>query len=110
MSFGGNIFGRLRDIATARREPEGVRILADIYWRLLLVTAFLMLVLVFLYSASSLTRIFEDLGATVDTRSPPPPALNHAQLSATIRGFEARRVQFDDLKIHPPRPIPDPGK
>lgn len=105
-----NIFKRTHDAYAAGYEPEGLRRLSDIYWRALLVGAFLLLVCVFLYSTWGLLRVLEDLGATANSATPPPSPLNRALLNETLHAFETRQSQFQTFKTNPPAAIPDPSR
>lgn len=110
MKFGSTIWRNLRETLSDRYEPEHIRSLADLYWRTLLVTAFVVLVFVFLYSTWGLLRVLNNLSATLDTSAPPPPALNRSLLNATVRAFEDRKTRFEELKANPPAPVKDPSR
>ena len=110
MKFGSTLWKDLPEMLRAGYEPEYTRALASLYWRTLLVLAFIVVVLVFLYSTWGLLRVLDNLSSALDTSAPPPPALNRAELNATIRAFEMRKTQFEQLKANPPLTIPDPSK
>lgn len=105
-----DIFKAVRDAYTAGYEPEGHRILSDMYWRALLVAALLVLVCVFLYGTWVLMRVLNDLGATADQSAPPPPALSRATLKEVVSRFEMRQSQFEVIKKNVPTAIPDPSR
>ena len=90
-------------------EPDHVRRLADMFWRTLLGAAFLVLVLVFLYSTWSLARILEDLSIGLDTKGSPTPAISRAEISATISAFEVRKTRFEALKTNSVADVKDPS-
>ena len=90
-------------------EPDHVRRLADMFWRTLLGAAFVVLVLVFLYSTWSLARILEDLSIGLDTKGSPPPAISRAELNATIHAFDERKAQFEALKTNSVADVKDPS-
>ena len=110
MKSSTDILNKIRDAYAARYEPEGLRPLSDIYWRGLLLLAFLVLVCVFLYGTWGLVRVLNGLSAGADTSAPPPPPLSRAALSKTIRDFELRRAQFETLQTNPSATIPDPSR
>ena len=110
MKFGGNIWRSITETLRNRHEPEEIRRLSDLYWYTLLIAAFLVLVLVFLYGTWVLIRVLHDLGAAPDTSPPPPPALNRAALNATVQEFETRQAEFENLKKASPPPITDPSR
>jgi hypothetical protein len=97
-------------IIAARHEPEGVRILANLYWRTLLVAFLLIVTGVLMYGISGLLRVLNDLNGTTSVSASPPSALNRATLNATIRNFENRRLHFDLLKTTGREVIPDPSR
>ncbi|MBI5457572.1 hypothetical protein HY971_02505 [Candidatus Kaiserbacteria bacterium] len=109
MKFGGTPWKDLPEMIKAGYEPEYTRSLADLYWRTLIVSAFVVLVLVFLYSTWVLLRILNDLGGSPDTSVLPAPMLNRTELNATVRAFEERKAQFDALKANPPAVVKDPS-
>ncbi len=110
MKFHSDILGNARAAYEARHEPEGLRRLSDFYWRAVLITAFLVLIFVFLYGIWGLLRVLNDLGTTTGTSTPPPPTLNRATLNATVREFELREKQFNLLKTTRGATVPDPSR
>lgn len=107
MRFFTLLWKELRETLSDGNEPDHIRLLADLYWKALLLSAFVILALVFLYSTWGLVRILGDLSAALDTSAPPPPALNRGELNTTINAFETREAQFNDLKTNPPAVIKD---
>ncbi len=110
MNFGNNMFGTLRAAYGSRHEPEGRRALSDFYWHTLLATAFLVSVLVFLYSTWFLLGILEGLSSVRTTMASPPPPLNKAEFDATVRGVEERKAMFDTLQADRPPSPADPSR
>ncbi len=109
MKFGGTLWKDLPEMIKAGYEPEYTRTLADLYWRTLIVSAFVVSILVFLYSTWVLLRVLNDLGGSPDTSALPPQVLNRAELTATVRAFEERKAQFEGLKARPPAAVKDPS-
>ena len=99
----------IHDSFTGRDEPDRIRKVADLYWRGLLLAAFVILVFVFLYSIWGLTRILDNLSVALDTSAPPPPALNRMELNAAVSAFDARRAQFEALKTDRSTAVKDPS-
>ncbi len=96
MNF-GDILTRLRDGYAGRFEPEGLRVLASLYWRTLLCAAALVIALSLKYGMWDLFGVLAGLSATSDTAGAPKPALTRAQLEAVVQGFKARQTHFDEL-------------
>ena len=102
-----NVF---REAMSRRHEPEGVRILSNIYWRTLVLVEILIVGLAIAYGIWGLLRVLSDLGAISAASAPPPSALNRGVLDATVSGFEKRQAQFDLLKSSRGEPIADPSR
>lgn len=94
----------------SRHEPEGMRVLSDIYWRTLLSIATLLVLSALVYGVWGLLRVLDDLNSVVRVSAPPPPAINRGVLNATMEGFETRSTQFELLKTKPGEIIHDPSK
>ena len=109
MKFFTAFWKGIGEMLTVRDEPQHIRRRTDLYWRGLLLAAFVILVFVFLYSIWGLTRILDDLSVALDTSAPPPPALNRGELTAAVNAFEARRAEFDALKANRSAGIKDPS-
>ncbi|MEK7133808.1 MAG: hypothetical protein AAB804_01930 [Patescibacteria group bacterium] len=110
MKFDISMLGAFGSAVSHRHEPEGIRVLSNVYWRALIVTAFLVTACVLLYSIWGLMRVLNNLGATSGASAPPPSALDRAALDATVAGFEKRQEQFDLLKKNRGTAIPDPSR
>lgn len=110
MKSGLNIFKKISDAYAQRYEPEGVRIIADCYWRMLLAAAFLLLVGVFLFSTWILLGVLEGLSAVNAMPATPPPALDKRLLDRTMQAVQSRKAQFEDLKTNRPAAISDPSR
>ena len=110
MKFLNNILARLRDAYAARYEPEGLRPLADTYWRSVLAIAFVVAVLAVLYGVWDLADVLNGLSASADAPVTPAPALDRSKLEATLNGFQARDTQFNSLETNPSQVISDPSK
>jgi hypothetical protein len=110
MKFWRDMMNCARDIYAARHEPEGLRRLADFYWRGVLSLAFLIAACAILYGVWNILNVLNDLSAAPDTSASPPPPLDRTQLDATLNGFEARQAQFNALETTPGPTIPDPSK
>lgn len=109
MKFGGKVWNELPELIKSGYEPEHTRSLANLYWRAIIVSAFVILVIVFLYSTWVLLRVLNDLGSSVETSALPRPALNRAELTATVNAFKERKAEFEALKANPPAAIKDPS-
>ncbi len=110
MKFNIDILIRLRDIYANRREPESLRTFADIYWRAMVACAFVLVVLAIAYGTWDLSQVLSDLGQIPTATPIPAPALSRSVLKSTVQAFDARQGQFDEFKVSPPAPVPDPSK
>lgn len=97
------------EILSDRSDPHHLHILADWYWKGVLLLAFIAMASVFTYSIFVLVRIQSGLSAVLDTSAPPPPALNRAELDATVAAFDARKAAFDVLKTNRSVEVKDPS-
>lgn len=109
MRFFNVLWKELREMFRNGNEPDHIRLIADLYWKALLVLALSVLVAVFVYSTWGAMRILGDLSNALDTAAPPPPALNRGELNAVIHVFETRKTEFDALKNNSTGGIKDPS-
>lgn len=109
MSKLNNIPLRFRDLYAARFEPEGVRVLADAYWRGLLVLTVVVVVWVLAYGVLELFSTLHILAKEQDTSALPPPVLSHSELSAVVQGFDVRAETYESLRSRPPS-FSDPSR
>ncbi len=100
----------LYDVYAGRHQPENLRRLTDLYWRALLVLAFVAVVAVFTYGILTLNRVLVALGGAYSTAPTPAPALDRSTLNTTIAAFDARNARFEALKGRAPDLPSDPSK
>lgn len=105
-----DITGLVRDLYAARYEPEGVRMLADIYWRSLLSVASLVIVCALAWGIVDLLGVLDTLAAAPDTSPTPPAAFNRVTLKNLVQGFQARQAEFETLGTTPLPRVTDPSK
>src|SRR3989338_11099939 len=105
MRFFGTWWRNVREVFSNKSDPHHVHLLADWYWKGMLLVAFVVVASVFTYRLFNLTRILSGLSIALDTSAPPPPALNHAQLDATVAAFDARKAAFEALKANRPTAV-----
>ncbi len=110
MSISSNITAQLRALYEARHEPENLRPLAEAYWRMLLSLAALSIVLVLVYGIWVFVGVIQNLSsAGGGLKTAPQTSLDRKQLAGTLQAFDARRSQFESVKLiyEPPA---DPAK
>ena len=100
----------VRDMYATRYEPEGVRVLADIYWKSLLATACLVAVLAFVWGVFDLFGVLDTLAAAPDTSPTPAAAFNRGTLKNLVQEFQDHQSQFNALGAEPLPSISDPSK
>ena len=88
---------RIREALSGRFEPEHVRPLIDVYWHVLL-SAALLLVLIFCSFAAWQLFFTTDDSASTDNASMPALPLNRPALESALAQFQARQAQFEILK------------
>lgn len=100
----------IRDMYAYRREPERVRSLAVLYWRLVLSAAALVVVLSLGYGAFQLFSILQETNAldAGGTTVRSALALDQKQLESALAAFTARGNRFEALKTNA-LAIPDPS-
>ncbi len=106
-----HIWSSIRDTWQYRHEPEKLRLLADVYWRALLVVASLVFVSLVSYGGMKFYTLFDEGEETplLSGGSSGILLLDPGALKATLEGFEARRTRYEFLKKNPPR-IADPSR
>lgn len=92
---------------TARHEPESMRPLAEVYWRMLLLIGLVLVVGVLLYGASEFFGVIANLSSDGPAKSRPAATLNRNQLQDTLQALHQRTQNFD---APPATTIPDPSK
>ena len=105
------IWARIRNTYSYRHEPGCVRVLAESFWRAVLLTLTLVVIGAIAYGGYALLTVFADVSNIENALASraPVPALNRTQLQATIDGFATRQANYDFLKTHPPKVV-DPSK
>ncbi|MDP2648667.1 MAG: hypothetical protein U1D26_01190 [Patescibacteria group bacterium] len=109
LTFLNGITDRIRNTYATRHSPEGARMLAIIYWRALLLAAFLVLVATIGYAELQLYGILKDL-ASVPESTIPAATLDRAALGETVAAFEARQSEYESLKQGASGRLPDPSR
>lgn len=105
-------FQRLQTLRANSSEPESLRALLALYWRMLLAVAFILTIIVFAYGGWQLTSVLNDRTiAQPDDSSPgaQKPAIDSVQADAVLQGFAARQARFEALKTKAPA-IADPSQ
>ena len=101
---------RLRDLWADRYEPHGARRFAQVYWRVLLIVAFIAFVVAIMYGERDLYRVLNDLTA-VSPSTFPQPALDRSTLDAALTNYETRKQTFNALSSGSAYvPVADPSR
>jgi hypothetical protein len=108
MDFFNNKFAYLRELYTARHDPENARVLAEFYWHLILVAAFATVTLIIAGGIWQFVRVIDVLHMQ-PTTTVRPNVLDRAKLRATLSAWEARTQEFQALKGTPPN-VADPSR
>ncbi|KKW19285.1 MAG: hypothetical protein UY63_C0017G0062 [Parcubacteria group bacterium GW2011_GWA2_51_10] len=102
----------IREAYESRHEPESMHVIADFYWRTLLLVALLLVVLFALYGSLEFMRVAND--TAIDAASEQAPArpertFNRSRLQAVLDSLNAREAQFESLKKSAPTVV-DPSR
>jgi hypothetical protein len=110
MKYFTNIFTRSRGFYERRYEPEGVRSLAESYWRILLSFSFISIVLILFFGVWEFIGVVENLSsAQTGGFTAHPVSLNRSQLEATLNAYQMRQFQYKDTQTNP-RTFADPSR
>ncbi|MCR4325448.1 MAG: hypothetical protein NUV59_01430 [Patescibacteria group bacterium] len=109
IKFLNDITARIRDTYTTRHSPEGARTLAILYWRTLLLAAFIVLVATIGYAEWHLYGILKNLASVPDTTIP-AASLDRAELDETVSAFKARQSEYESLRQGASGRLPDPSR
>jgi hypothetical protein len=91
-----DILGRLRRLYERRLEPEYLRVLAEDYWRALLVFALCALIGLVLFGVWQFVAVLEDLaGAQNGAGVKPPVAFSRPLLENMLSAFDAREAAYE---------------
>jgi len=99
-----------REIYMYRHTPENQRVIAGLYWRVLLISASLLVIFSIVYGVYSIfstSRARDNFISTVQVPSA-APTLDKAKLQSAIESFRARESRFETLKTNKPS-IVDPS-
>ncbi len=113
ISFDKNIFERIHTVFVHRHEPEYARAFANLYWRVILVLAGLVIggsvaygAVVFFDVLSGKPSSTSVTAASVSTQS----SFDRTKLDATLSSFTGRQAKFNSLQTGTIPQIPDPSK
>ena len=105
-----DIFASARAAYANRQEPERLRFLTRVYWRISLALTCVTVLAAIVWGTLQLSDALSALGGASNTESvTPKPVLDRATLRATLLGFDARQVRFDTLKKGGVM-VPDPSR
>ena len=106
MRFDTAIKVRIRDAYAARHEPEATRVLARIYWTVIVVLLALVVAASIIYGAWEFfqTPVQDENALNVH----PQAIFTRAQLQGILDGFDARSERFE-LRMTAPAAAKDPS-
>lgn len=107
MRFDTNIQVKIKDAYASRHEPEAERVLAHIYWAILVVTLSFMIAFSVAYGVWEFFHVPTHEDATLGVR--PATTFTRAQLQATLKGFDDRAARFE-TRMTAPVTVKDPSK
>lgn len=102
----------IRDAYAHRHKPESMRVLADVYWRVLLSVALIILLLALGTGFVELSTVIGDSNSAPAQSTSivqPVPKLSRSQLQNTLDAFGEREARFNALQTAPQK-ISDPSR
>ncbi len=109
MSMNLDILGSARSAYANRREPERLRPLASIYWRMMTTIAIIIVVAATSWGFLELIDSLAALSKIAAPDSAQPQVLNRTQLEGTLTSFDSRQARFEALKKGG-TPVADPSR
>ena len=80
----------------ARHEPENLRPIAEVYWRVVLLSSFVAAIGIILFGVWEFSAVMTTISSTTSgSSSQQAPVLDRAQLESTLVHFSERRANFD---------------
>jgi hypothetical protein len=107
-----NSLHHIRSLLANPYEPENMRALIDVYWRVLLGTAVVFTAGIFAYGAWELMFVMEDAPIThprTSTSTSTTLPIDSNRIDKILSAFRARQDQFESLKTSS-IPIADPSR
>lgn len=89
-----NFFAPLRDAYEARRDPEGMRMLARMYWRMLIMLLAVMVIGGFYFGVQELFTTLATLSGSPADAGKPQSALDRSRLEATLQSFSSKAASY----------------
>ena len=100
---------RAKEMYAYRHEPENLRPLVELFWRIVLVLLALGVAIVLIFAASVFLGVLSTLGDTAAGPTRQPAVLDRAELQDTLRLIEERGLEFEAKKTAP-TPVVDPSR
>ena len=104
-----HIFAQLRAAYANKTSPEGLQLLARVYWRLILAAGFFVIVVSIALGALQLLAVLGMLGTTPSQDAALPVLIDKAKLEKTLEVYELRKNRFDFLQTSTST-FPDPSQ
>lgn len=104
-----HIWKYLRDTWQYRHEPENLRLIADMYWRILLALAVLVLLSLIGYAGLKFYEVFGKTEENPLLTSGGGIFLNPKDLESVLEGFAKKKKDFEFFKRNTPI-LADPSK
>ncbi len=99
-----------KELYEARHEPENLRPIAEVYWRVVLLTAIVAAIGIILFGIWEFSAVMKTIStSTSGGGSQAAPAIDRAQLEGTLTQFYERRENYELGRATPPA-VSDPSK
>jgi hypothetical protein len=109
MTSFNDMLASVQNVYASRHEPERLRPLTILYWRVLLISAGVFGILILVGGVWQFYAVITALNAVDSGVRAPAPALNRASLDELLTRYEVRAQSFEAIKISPPR-AEDPSR
>ena len=109
MNFDYSFFSRAKEAWKYRNEPEQAHVLGMLFWRALLLFAFVVFVASLWFGIQELNAVLQVESAGIPSTTAPAP-FDRTQLDSTLNALSARQAEFQTLSHSPAPAVSDPSK
>lgn len=102
--------GTFKELYEARHEPENLRPIAELYWRVVLLTSITAAIGIIAFGVWEFSAVMRTITTTTSgNATQQPPAIDRVQLEKALVDFSERRANFELGRAMVPS-VADPSK